>query len=86
MLVLTRRHGESVRIGQDVRVTVVASTGTQVRIAIEAPQEVGIFREEIFEQVASANVEAASRERAVVGPIRGVRGHAKHRVGGSENG
>ena len=57
MLVLTRRHGESVRIGQDIRVTVVASTGSQVRIAIEAPEEVGIFREEIFEQVASANVE-----------------------------
>ena len=60
MLVLTRRHGESVRIGSEVRVTVVASTGGQVRIAIDAPEEIGIFREEIFERVASANVEAAS--------------------------
>jgi carbon storage regulator len=86
MLVLTRRHGESVRIGQDIRVTVVASTGAQVRIAIEAPEEIGIFREEIFEQVASANVEAASRGSASVGPIRGVRGQAKNRMGGSHNG
>ena len=86
MLVLTRRHGESVRIGQDIRVTVVASTGAQVRIAIEAPEEVGIFREEIFEQVASANVEAASQGKALVGPIRVVRGHAKNRMGGSQNG
>ena len=86
MLVLTRRHGESVRIGRDIRVTVVASTGAQVRIAIEAPDEVGIFREEIFEQVASANVEAASQGNALVGPIRAVRGHAKHRIEGSHNG
>ncbi|MFO0687164.1 MAG: carbon storage regulator CsrA [Myxococcota bacterium] len=86
MLVLTRRHGESVRIGRDIRVTVVASTGAQVRIAIEAPEEVGIFREEIFEQVATANVEAASGGNAMVGPIRVVRSHAKNRMGGSQNG
>lgn len=86
MLVLTRRHGESVRIGQDIRVTVVASTGAQVRIAIEAPDEIGIFREEIFEQVASANVEAASKGNALVGPVRVVRSHAKNRMGGSQNG
>lgn len=86
MLVLTRRHGESVRIGRDIRVTVVASTGAQVRIAIEAPEDVGIFREEIFEQVATANVEAASKGNALVGPIRVVRGDAKNRMGGSHNG
>jgi len=66
MLVLTRRHGESVRIGPDIRVTVVASTGGQVRIAIDAPDDVGIFREEIFERVASANVEAASNAHSMV--------------------
>jgi carbon storage regulator len=60
LLVLTRKQGESVRIGSDVRVTIVASTGGQVRIAIDAPAEIGIFREEIFERVASANVEAAA--------------------------
>ncbi len=75
MLVLTRRHGETVRIGSDVRVTIVASTGGQVRIAIEAPKEIGIFREEIFERVASANVEAASNATKVVtgfGPANGL--------------
>lgn len=69
MLVLTRRHGESVRIGPDVRVTVVASTGGQVRIAIDAPEEIGIFREEIFERVASANVEAAQVSKAMLGGL-----------------
>lgn len=60
MLVLTRRQGESIRIGSDVRVTIVASSGGQVRIAIDAPMEVGILREELFEKVAAANLEAAS--------------------------
>lgn len=69
MLVLTRRHGESVRIGSDVRVTVVASTGGQVRIAIDAPEEVGIFREEIFERVASANVEAAAINKTMASAL-----------------
>lgn len=66
MLVLTRKQGESVRIGPDVRVTIVASTGGQVRIAIDAPTEIGIFREEIFERVASANVEAASQNEVML--------------------
>ena len=70
MLVLTRRHGESVRIGSDVRVTIVASTGGQVRIAIDAPEEAGIFREEIFERVASANVEAATATKTMVSGLR----------------
>lgn len=69
MLVLTRRHGESVRIGPDVRVTVVSSTSGQVRIAIDAPEEVGILREEIFERVASANVEAAALTSSMVAEL-----------------
>ena len=83
MLVLTRRHGESVRIGPDVRVTVVSTTGGQVRIAIDAPDEVGIFREEIFERVASANVEAASVSEAMLKGIGAGRRSASDARGGS---
>jgi len=83
MLVLTRRQGESVRIGPDVRVTVVASTGGQVRIAIDAPEEVGIFREEIFERVASANVEAASMSKAMMTGLKTTRGLKAAVPGGS---
>lgn len=86
MLVLTRRHGESIRIGSDVRVTIVALTGGQVRIAIDAPEEVGIFREEIFEQVASANVEAAGVGRAVVSGLRATRGLSAGKTGGKFDG
>ena len=85
MLVLTRRHGESVRIGPDVRVTVVASTGGQVRIAIDAPEEVGIFREEIFERVASANVEAAQVSDAMFAGLARPRSVTASAPGGDSN-
>lgn len=48
MLILTRRVGESLMIGDDVVVTVLASKGNQIRIGIEAPKEVAVHREEIY--------------------------------------
>lgn len=81
MLVLSRRPGESVRIGDDVRVTVVASSGGQVRIAIDAPNEVGIFREEIFERVATANVAAAAASRAL---LEGLDAELEHGAPGAQ--
>ena len=59
MLVLTRRPGETIRIGPDIRVTVVSISSTQARIAIEAPDCVSIHREEVYERIAQANREAA---------------------------
>jgi carbon storage regulator len=50
MLILTRRTGESLRIGADVEVTVMAVNGTQVRIGIKAPRHVTVDREEIAER------------------------------------
>ena len=60
MLVLTRRTGESVRIGSEIRVTVLSSAGGQVRIGIDAPGRVAVHREEVFDRIVAANVEAAS--------------------------
>jgi carbon storage regulator len=59
VLVLTRKPGESILIGNDVRITLVSSSGTHARIAIEAPGEVSIHREEVYERIAEANREAA---------------------------
>jgi carbon storage regulator len=84
MLVLTRRQGESVRIGSDIRITVVASNGSQVRIAIDAPDEVGIFREEIFDRVASANREAASMTDDMVSRFGSVGRPRTDESGGNE--
>ncbi len=53
MLILTRRVGESVVIGEDVTVTVLGVKGNQVRIGINAPKQVAVHREEIFERIKS---------------------------------
>jgi carbon storage regulator len=58
MLVLTRKVGESIRIGNDVTVQVLAIRGGQVRIGLTAPSDVRIFREEIFRAVEGQNHEA----------------------------
>jgi carbon storage regulator len=51
MLILTRRAGETLMIGNDVTVTVLGVKGNQVRIGINAPKHVAVHREEIFERI-----------------------------------
>jgi carbon storage regulator len=59
MLILSRRAGESVTIGNDIKVRVVSVTGNQVRLGIEAPRDVRVLREEILRAVAAENRAAA---------------------------
>jgi carbon storage regulator len=51
MLILTRRVGETVMIGNDVTVTVLGVKGNQVRVGVNAPKEVAVHREEIYERI-----------------------------------
>ncbi len=60
MLVLTRRPGESVVIGNNIVVTVLEVRGEQIRLGIDAPRSVTVHREEIYRQVMSENVAAVA--------------------------
>ena len=55
MLILTRRQGETLNIGDDVTVTVLGVKGNQVRIGVNAPKSVGVHREEIYERIKAEN-------------------------------
>jgi len=59
MLALSRKLNESIMIGQDVEITILEIKGDQVKIGINAPKSVPIFRKEIFRQIKEANQESA---------------------------
>lgn len=51
MLILTRRIGETVMIGDEISVTVLSINGSQVRVGVNAPRDVPVHREEIYERI-----------------------------------
>ena len=62
MLILSRRPGESLNIGDDIVVTVVSTSGNQVRLGIQAPREVCVLREEIYRAMQEENQAAAAAQ------------------------
>ena len=59
MLVLTRKLGESIVIGNNVRVTILEMQGKQIRLGIEAPPEISVHRGEVYERIEAENRLAA---------------------------
>lgn len=66
MLVLARKKGQSIMIGQDIKIFVVEVTGETVRLGIEAPPQMEIFREEIFRDLQKENTRAITSTKEVM--------------------
>jgi len=59
MLILTRKLGEKINIGDDITVTLVGIKGTQVKLGIEAPKHIEIHRQEIYERIREENLSSS---------------------------
>ena len=64
MLILTRKLGESITIGDDVRITIIEVKGKQVKLGVEAPQQTTVHREEIYQRIQEEN-----RMAALISPV-----------------
>jgi carbon storage regulator len=60
MLVLTRKLGEGIIIGDDIKITLIEMKGGSVRIGIDAPREKKIYRQEVFDRIAEENRDASN--------------------------
>jgi len=65
MLILSRKVNEKVVIGEDITVSIIEVRGDQVRIGIDAPKKVKVFRQEVFDAIKAEN-EAASKSASVI--------------------
>jgi carbon storage regulator len=66
MLVLTRKRGESIMIGDDIEVRVLSVSGEKIRIGIGAPRDVPVFRKEVYLEIQQQRLEAGSSVREEV--------------------
>lgn len=67
MLILTRRVGENVIVGDDIVISVIEVRGDAVRIGIQAPRSLSVHREEVWLELQKANADAASSSDAAIG-------------------
>jgi carbon storage regulator len=67
MLVLTRKSRQSIMIGDDVEVFVLSTIGDKVRIGIQAPREIPVFRREVYLEIQQPNAAAGAWTRAEIG-------------------
>jgi carbon storage regulator len=75
MLILTRRVGETVMIGNEVTVTVLGVKGNQVRLGINAPKDVAVHREEIFERIKAERTDGEGESSSASNGAHNGNGH-----------
>jgi carbon storage regulator len=76
MLILTRRNGENVRIGDDIALTVLEVSGTHVRLGVTAPRSIPVHREEVFRRIAEKTETAPTSGSGPVAAVETVAGLA----------
>jgi carbon storage regulator len=72
LLILTRKVGESIAIGDDIQIHVVDIRGTQVKLGILAPKEVEIYREEVYLKIQEENRLAAQVSKEALSSVEGL--------------
>lgn len=78
MLILTRKLGESITIGDDIKVSVLGIRGRQVRLGIEAPAKVVVHREEIYVKIQEENRKASKNVKSdLIGMVSLIKGKIK---------
>ncbi|MGG3854268.1 carbon storage regulator CsrA [Caldifermentibacillus hisashii] len=70
MLILARKKGEAIQIGNGIEIKVISIQGDQVKIGIEAPKTVEVYRKEIYEQIQEENKQAATTTTNVLELIK----------------
>ena len=65
MLILSRKVDEKIKIGNDITLTIIEINGDQVKIGVEAPKNVKVFRQEVFNAIQKQNKEAAAGSLAL---------------------
>ncbi|WP_345242346.1 carbon storage regulator CsrA [Pontibacillus salipaludis] len=70
MLILNRKKDESIQIGDDIEIKVVAVEGDQVKIGIEAPRSVDVYRKEIYIKIQEENQEASSASDELINLLK----------------
>jgi carbon storage regulator len=63
MLVLTRKSNQSIMIGDDIEVSVLSVTGEKVRIGIQAPRDIPVFRKEVYVEIQQERAQSGAREQ-----------------------
>ena len=66
MLILSRKKGEAIKIGDDIEIKVVSISGDQVKIGIDAPKHIEVYRQELYEQIQLENKQAANTPDRII--------------------
>ena len=82
MLILTRRPGESVMIGDDITITVLAIKGNQLRLGFTAPQNIAVHREEVYQRIQAGKITNILQAKDGNPPVRLLDQHVRARIRG----